>query len=89
MAEADLERLRSIATRTWMRTLDDDRLGFPGKKTSASHAPRRPSCPCKALLSDKPEHLFERPDSERIADDPWGSSSTFRPINITVVSFIT
>ncbi|MBU0809662.1 MAG: HD domain-containing protein [Gammaproteobacteria bacterium] len=73
MAEADLERLRRIATRTWMRTLDD-RLGVSWEENQRQSRTPPPALPVQeALLSDKPEHLFERPDSERIADDnPWG-----------------
>lgn len=69
MAEADLERLRSIATRTWMRTLDD-RLGVSWEENQRQSRTPAPELPVQeALLSDKPEHLFERPHSERIADD--------------------
>lgn len=73
MAEADLERLRHIATRTWMRTLDD-RLGVSWEENQRQSRTSPPALPVQeTLLSDKPEHLFERPDSERIADDnPWG-----------------
>ncbi|WP_425915628.1 HD domain-containing phosphohydrolase [Pseudomonas sp. GWSMS-1] len=69
MAEADLERLRRIATRTWMRTLDD-RLGVSWEENQRQSRTPAPELPVQeALLSDKPEHLFERPHSERIADD--------------------
>ncbi|MGB4073015.1 HD domain-containing phosphohydrolase [Pseudomonas sp.] len=73
MAEADLERLRSIAARTWTRTLDD-RLGVSWEENlRQSRSPAQALPVQEALLSDKPEHLIERPDSERIAaDNPWG-----------------
>ncbi len=73
MAEADLERLRSIAARTWTRTLDD-RLGVSWEENlRQSRTPAQPLPVQEALLSDKPEHLIERPDSELIAaDNPWG-----------------
>ncbi|WP_405120552.1 HD domain-containing phosphohydrolase [Pseudomonas leptonychotis] len=73
MAEADLARLRSIAARTWTRTLDD-RLGVSWEENlRQSRTPAPPLPVQEALLSDKPEHLIERPDSELIAEDnPWG-----------------
>jgi hypothetical protein len=73
MAEADIERLRSIAARTWTRTLDD-RLGVSWEENLRQSRTPAPQLPVQeALLSDKPEHLIERPDSELIADDnPWG-----------------
>jgi HD-GYP domain-containing protein (c-di-GMP phosphodiesterase class II)/uncharacterized ubiquitin-like protein YukD len=73
MAEANLERLRTIAARTWTRTLDD-RLGVAWEENLRQSRTPAPSLPTQeALLSDKPEHLIERPDSERIAEDnPWG-----------------
>ncbi|UTW07425.1 HD domain-containing phosphohydrolase [Pseudomonas benzenivorans] len=73
MAEADQERLRQIASRTWTRTLDD-RLGVSWEE--AQRLQRRPpaSLPVEEpLLADKPEHLLERPADELIpADNPWG-----------------
>jgi HD-GYP domain-containing protein (c-di-GMP phosphodiesterase class II) len=73
MAEADLQRLRRIAMRTWTRTLDD-RLGVSWEENLRQSQTPAPQLPVQeTLLSDKPEHLIERPDSERIADDnPWG-----------------
>ncbi|MBS7661001.1 HD domain-containing protein [Pseudomonas lalucatii] len=73
MAEADLERLKRIAARTWMRTLDD-RLGVSWEE--ARRQQRRPAADlpvAEPLLADKPEHLVERPADELIpADNPWG-----------------
>jgi HD-GYP domain-containing protein (c-di-GMP phosphodiesterase class II) len=73
MAEADLERLHSIAARTWTRTLDD-RLGVSWEENlRQSRSPAQTLPVQEALLSDKPEHLIERPESELIAaDNPWG-----------------
>ena len=73
MAEADLERLHSIAARTWTRTLDD-RLGVSWEENlRQSRSPVQTLPVQEALLSDKPEHLIERPESELIAaDNPWG-----------------
>ncbi len=73
MAEADLQRLRSIAARTWTRTLDD-RIGVSWEENlRQSRTPAQPLPVQETLLSDKAEHLIERPESELIAEDnPWG-----------------
>lgn len=73
MADDDLARLQSIATRTWTRTLDD-RLGVSWEE--AKRQERRPSPPlpvAEPLLADKPEHVIERAAGDVIAtDNPWG-----------------
>lgn len=73
MADADLERLRRIAQRTWTRTLDD-RLGLCHEELERKTAVPAPSLPCQEpLLADRPEHLLARRPQERIeADNPWG-----------------
>ena len=73
MAEADLERLRRIGARTWARTLDD-RLGVSWEENlRQSRTPAQPLPVQETLLSDKAEHLIERPESELISEDnPWG-----------------
>lgn len=73
MAEADLQRLRSLAQRTWTRTLDD-RLGVSWEENRRQARAPAPTLPVEEpLLADKPEHLFERAQSELIAhDNPWG-----------------
>ncbi|MEO4048314.1 HD domain-containing phosphohydrolase [Pseudomonas sp. CAU 1711] len=73
MAEADQERLRRIASRTWTRTLDD-RLGVSWEENQRQARTPAPMLPVQEpLLADKPEHLFERPESELIPpDNPWG-----------------
>lgn len=73
MAEEDLQRLRSIAERTWTRTLDD-RLGVSWEENQRQARTPAPTLPVtERLLADKAEHLFERPDTELIApDNPWG-----------------
>jgi len=73
MAEADLQRLRSIAHRTWTRTLDD-RLGVSWEENQRQARTPAPTLPVReALLADRPEHLFERAEAELIAEDnPWG-----------------
>ena len=73
MEEADLERLNGISRRTWSRTLDD-RLGVSWEENKRQSAQEAPSLPVtEHLLTDKPEHLFARPESEVIGpDNPWG-----------------
>ena len=73
MAEADLQRLDSIAQQTWTRTLDD-RLGVSWEENKRQATREEQSLPVtERLLADKPEHLFTRNESELIAcDNPWG-----------------
>ncbi|WP_166366615.1 HD domain-containing phosphohydrolase [Pseudomonas akapageensis] len=73
MDESHLQRLRQIAERTWLRTLDD-RLGVSWEENLRQARTPAPVLPTlEPLLADRPEHLFERPASEQIADDnPWG-----------------
>lgn len=73
MAESDLQRLRSLAQRTWTRTLDD-RLGVSWEENRRQALTPAPVLPVsEALLADKPEHLFERAEAELIPqDNPWG-----------------
>ena len=73
MAETDLQRLRSLAQRTWTRTLDD-RLGVSWEENRRQARTPAPTLPVsEPLLADKPEHLFERAESELIPqDNPWG-----------------
>ncbi|HEY1180772.1 MAG TPA: HD domain-containing phosphohydrolase [Rhodocyclaceae bacterium] len=73
MAPDKLERLRTIATRTWLRTLDD-RLGISHEeKTRKAAQPAAPLPVAEPLLADKPEHRLARRESEKIApDNKWG-----------------
>ncbi|WP_339543860.1 HD domain-containing phosphohydrolase [Pseudomonas sp. RA_35y_Pfl2_P32] len=73
MAEADLQRLHTIAQRTWTRTLDD-RLGLSWEENRRQARTPAPMLPVsEPLLADKPEHLFERNSAELMpTDNPWG-----------------
>lgn len=73
MAEADLQRIREIGARTWLRTLDD-RLGVSWEESKRQERSPAATLPVEErLLADKPEHLIERPASELIpADNPLG-----------------
>ncbi|MBT9134916.1 MAG: 3'3'-cGAMP-specific phosphodiesterase 1 [Firmicutes bacterium] len=70
MADEDLQRLAKIASRTWLRTLDD-RIGVSWEEgMRQQRTPKPTSLPVEEkLLADKPEHLFERPASEQIPSD--------------------
>ena len=65
-------RLRNIGARQWFRTFDD-RLGL-SRDELARKPPQASALPVQeTLLADKPEHRFERPDSEKMPpDNRWG-----------------
>ncbi|MBP8197455.1 MAG: hypothetical protein KAX64_02740 [Chromatiaceae bacterium] len=73
MAPDRIERLRRIARRSWLRTLDD-RLGISAEEERRKASAPRVDLPVlEPLLGDRPEHRFERPASERFGpDNPWG-----------------
>jgi len=73
MAPEKVERLNAIAARTWLRTLDD-RLGISHEEKERKDRQAAAALPAvEPLLADKPEHLFERRESEKIApDNKWG-----------------
>ena len=73
MAPEKVERLRAISARTWTRTLDD-RIGISSEEFARkSVIPVAPLPASEAVLSDKPEHLFERLPRNRVPEDnPWG-----------------
>ena len=73
MAPERVARLRAIAQRTWLRTLDD-RLGV--SREEGERKARTPAAPLpvvEPLLADKDEHLVEREAQATLgADNPWG-----------------
>jgi len=73
MEDEKIERLRAIADKRWLRTLNN-RLGVSWEEENRMEkTPLQPLPIEESLLSDKTEHIFERLDSEKIADDnPWG-----------------
>jgi HD-GYP domain-containing protein (c-di-GMP phosphodiesterase class II) len=73
MAPERVERLKAIADRTWMRTLDD-RIGLSHEERTRKDKVEPVSLPARErLLADKPEHRFERPAADALANDnPWG-----------------
>ena len=73
MSEDRLDRLRQIAQRTWLRTLDD-RIGLSWEESRRKNRTEPQTLPAEEkLLSDKPEHIIEREQHERMPEDnPWG-----------------
>src|SRR5690606_25748773 len=69
----DQERLKSIAARTWTRTLDN-RLGVSWEEVQRLARTPPQALPVEEnLLADRPDHLIERPATELIPpDNPWG-----------------
>ena len=72
MAEDKVKRLHDIAERTWLRTLDD-RVGISWEELGRKKRSEQQKPPVEEkLLADKPEHIIERTESERMPDDnPW------------------
>ena len=67
IAQADIERLRRIAQRTWLRTLDD-RIGISHEELQRkSRLPASTLPVSEALIADRPEHCIERDAREREA----------------------
>jgi hypothetical protein len=73
MQDADIERLRRIGARTWLRTLDD-RRGISRDEALLRAPYPQPTLPVEEpLLADQPWHRIERPDGECFGpDNPWG-----------------
>jgi HD-GYP domain-containing protein (c-di-GMP phosphodiesterase class II)/HAMP domain-containing protein len=73
MDDEKIERLNRIAQQTWKRTLDD-RIGISWEEANRkSKTESQPLPVAEHLLADKPEHIIERQERDRIpADNPWG-----------------
>ena len=73
MDDDKIERLRNIAERTWTRTLDD-RIGISWEEANRMNKTEKKPIPVEEkLLADKPEHIIEREDYERMPENnPWG-----------------
>ncbi|SMG66643.1 metal dependent phosphohydrolase [methanotrophic bacterial endosymbiont of Bathymodiolus sp.] len=73
MAAEKIERLAVIADQTWLRTLDDT-LGISWEEKLRKQRAPETSLPVEEkLLADKVEHIIEREENDKIADDnPWG-----------------
>ena len=73
MSREDLQRLREVGSRRWLRTLDD-RLGLSHEERERrAREPAAPLPTVETLLADKPEHRIERRAADRYApDNAWG-----------------
>ncbi len=73
MAPEHLARLKRIAERTWLRTLDD-RIGISHEERERKAVtPAEPLPARETVLADKPEHAIARGAAEHIGtDNPWG-----------------
>ncbi len=72
MADEKIERLQSIAVKTWQRTFDDN-LGLSWEELKRKSANKVTLPVEEKLLANKPEHLIPRLDVDKMpADNPWG-----------------
>ncbi|WP_374691677.1 HD domain-containing phosphohydrolase [Accumulibacter sp.] len=72
MAQHDIDRLRTIGARTWLRTLDD-RIGI-AREERVRKVPQTVALPVvEALLADKPEHIVPRQEQDQMPENNrWG-----------------
>jgi HD-GYP domain-containing protein (c-di-GMP phosphodiesterase class II) len=76
MADEKIDRLRQIATRTWVRHLDD-RIGISQEEAALKNQEPSPSLPViEAVLADKPEHVIPRTQADPFDGNPHGFSMT-------------
>ncbi len=73
MDPAKVERLKRIAERRWLRTIDD-RLGTSYEERARKERSPAPSLPVEEkLLADRDDHIVQRRSSEIIgAENQWG-----------------
>ena len=72
MAPEKIERIKRVARRTWLRTLDD-RVGLSQEERSRGTDVPAPSLPAvEQLLADKPQHVTERSADDLLpAENAW------------------
>ncbi len=73
MAPDRIERIKAIANRRWLRTLDD-RLGVSWEELQRKSRAAPPPLPvAESLLADREDHIIDRADAEYgESDNPWG-----------------
>lgn len=73
MSDEQIARVRRIAQRTWVRTLDD-RIGISREEAERKARSPAPALPVtEPLLADRPWHLVRRlPQDIMPPDNPWG-----------------
>jgi HD-GYP domain-containing protein (c-di-GMP phosphodiesterase class II) len=70
MAPDKVDRLKRIASQTWVRYFDD-RLGLPHEELKRYSGDPEPLPVTEKLLADKPQHVIPRTDT-RSVDPKWG-----------------
>jgi hypothetical protein len=69
MDQERMERLRTIAARSWMRTLDD-RIGISWEELQRKQrSPVQPLPVDEPLLEDRVDHIFPRSEKDRVSQD--------------------
>ncbi len=71
MAPEKVERLKAIATRTWLRHFDD-RQGLAHEELRRYEGEPEPLPAVERLLSDKPQHIIARPTDSALFDPAYG-----------------
>ncbi|HIJ38600.1 MAG TPA: GAF domain-containing protein, partial [Rhodospirillaceae bacterium] len=71
MAPEKVERLKKIASVTWLRTLDD-RIGLSWEEGNRKPKEAAPLPVLEQLLADKPEHVVPHDHPPLTPDNPWG-----------------
>ena len=72
MSEDKVERLKSIAGRTWQRTIDK-RIGVSGEELDRMGQDEATLPVVEQLLADQPEHRYPRKAQDHMPDDNrWG-----------------
>ena len=72
MADEKIDRLKQIATRTWMRHLDD-RIGISSDEAALKNVAPAPRLPViEQVLADKPEHIIPRGNTDPFDGNPYG-----------------
>lgn len=72
MVEEKIERLKLIATQTWMRHLDD-RLGLSDDESTMINRQPPPVLPVvEHVLADKPEHVIPRTNTDPFEGNTYG-----------------
>ncbi len=73
ISSEQIDRLRRIAERTWIRTLDDG-IGLSTQESQRkTRGASRPAPAREQLLQDAPEHVIDYDTPQPIApDNPWG-----------------
>lgn len=73
MSDEDIARLQALSKKTWSRTLDDRQGVSEEERRRLERTPASPLPATEPLIGDKPHHLFERPEAQKLAaDNPWG-----------------